>query len=89
MRLLRWFLISGCIGIFVAVILATTSVTDSISPILRLVLWPTVFAGMADPADQPEKFMVAAIMYGGNFVLYGLVGTAIGLLFRPRHDNPQ
>ena len=89
MRLLRWFLISGCIGIFVAIILATTSVIDSISPILRLVLWPTVFAGMADPAGLLEKFIVAVIMYGGNFVLYGLVGATIGLFFRSRVENSQ
>jgi hypothetical protein len=87
MRLLRWFLTSGSIGIFVAVILATTSVVDGISPTLRLVLWPSLIAGMANPADLPEKFMVAVIMYGGNFVLYGLVGAAIGIFFRPRLEK--
>ena len=80
MRLLRWFLISGSVGIFVAVILGTSSAVDNfIGPAVRLVLWPSAFAGMADPSDLPEKFIVMAIMYGGNFVLYGAVGAAIGL----------
>jgi len=88
MRLLRWFLFSGSVGIFVAVILATSSLVDNIiSPSVRLVLWPPAFAGMANPADMPEKFMVAAIVYGGQFVLYGLVGAAIGLLFGRRKGS--
>jgi predicted cobalt transporter CbtA len=89
MRLLRWFLIFGCIGILVAVILGTSSAIDNfISPAVRLVLWPSAFAGMANPSDLPEKFMVVAIVYGGNFVVYGVVGTAIGLfLGRVKKSN--
>ena len=80
MRSLRWFLIFGCIGILVAVILGTSSAIDNfISPAVRLVLWPSAFAGMANPSDFPEKFMVVAILYGGNFVLYGVVGIALRL----------
>jgi hypothetical protein len=89
MRLSRWFLISGCVGIFVSVVLATTSFIDDINPNLRLVLWPSIIAGMADPADLPEKFLVAAIMYGGNFLLYGLIGASIGIFFRPRLKNSK
>jgi hypothetical protein len=50
---------------------------------------PTSIAGMADPADLPEKLILGAFMYGGNFVVYGFVGMVIGIFIRLRMKNSK
>jgi hypothetical protein len=53
-----------------------------VRPTVLLVLWPSSIAGIADPSTLSDKIIVAMFEFGGNFILYGLVGTVIGLFFR-------
>jgi hypothetical protein len=75
---MRWFLIAGGIGVAVAVALTVWSSHGVVKPMVLLTLWPTSIVGMAN--DGPFKLTVAellilAVMYGGNFLLYGLLGA--------------
>jgi hypothetical protein len=54
-----------------------------VRPTVLLVLWPSSIAGIADPSTVWDKIIVATFEFGGNFILYGAVGTLIGL-FLPR-----
>src|SRR6266481_4947898 len=87
-RLRRWFLLSGCLGVLVALTLIAIPTRYVISPKILLVLWPSSIAGLADPLDLSDKILVAIFEFGGNFILYGVIGTLIGLCFR-RKPNPE
>lgn len=81
-RLRPWFLISGCIGVLVALVLMALPPR----PVVLLVLWPASIAGLADPLTTWDKVLVASFEFGGNFLLYGGIGTVVGLCF-PRKSN--
>jgi hypothetical protein len=81
-RLGRWFLISGCIGIVVAIGLAVIAAYYSVSPTLLLILWPVSIVGLANPSGVSEKIIFGVIEFGGNLVLYGVIGFLIALLVR-------
>ncbi len=81
-RLRRWFLVSGCLGVFVALTLLAMPTRYVISPKILLVLWPPSLAGFANPSTLPGMIMVALLEFGGNFILYGAMGTLVGLCFR-------
>lgn len=77
-RLRRWLLISGSFGVLVALVLM---VLPHVNPQVLLVLWPASIAGLADPSTISDKIMVASFEFGGNFLLYGAIGTLVGLCF--------
>jgi high-affinity Fe2+/Pb2+ permease len=56
-RLRRWFLVSGCLRVFVALTLMATSTRYAISPRILLVLWPPFvsFTGCALSLRSPVK----------------------------------
>ncbi len=83
----RWFLVSGCLGVFVALALMVRGNSHIVSPTVLLVLWPSSIAGIADPSTLSEKILVALFEFGGNFILYGVVGTLIGLCFRRKSSR--
>lgn len=87
-RLRRWFLAFGCLGVLIAVVLALVPTQHIIPTRVLLVLWPPALAGLANPSTLWEKIIVVAFEFGGNFVLYGAVGTLIGLGFA-RRPNPS
>lgn len=73
-----WFLVAGCIGVVMAGVM--TLGRDHVPSHLLMALWPTSLTGMA--FTEPPKLSLSAavlilIMYGGNFVLYGLVGGVV------------
>ena len=74
-----WFLISGCIGVLVAAVLLTIAWRGRVNIVVLLALFPTSIAGIVDPTSISDKILVCAIEFGGNFLLYGAVGTLIGL----------
>jgi hypothetical protein len=78
---MRWFLVSGSIGLFVALILSAVPV---VSPVVLLVLWPSSIAGLVDPSRLWDQVIVAAVQFGGNFIIYGLIGAFIGLRLHVR-----
>ena len=83
-RLRPWFLAFGCLGVLVAFVLALIPTRHIIPPRVLLVLWPPSIVGIADPSTTGDKIVVAAFEFGGNFILYGAVGTLAGLGCRPR-----
>lgn len=76
-----WFLISGCIGIIVALVLAFVASGRSLNPMLILTLWPSSIAGIADPTTFSDKLLIGTYEFGGQFLLYGVVGIVLGLVF--------
>ena len=38
--------------------------------------------GIAGPTTLSDKILIGAFEFGGNFLLYGVVGTALGVAFR-------
>jgi hypothetical protein len=79
------FLVSGCIGIVVALVLAEIASYRSLSPKLLLTLWPASIVGLADPTTILGKILIGSYELGGNFLLYGIVGTALGFAVRLGH----
>lgn len=87
-RLTSWFLVSGCLGVLVAFMLTVMAANHAVKPTVILVLWPSSIAGIADPSTLSDKIIIAVFEFGGNFILYGIIGTLIGLCF-PRKPNPE
>jgi hypothetical protein len=77
-----WFLGFGCLGVIIALTLTAMSTRDIIKPRVLLVLWPPALAGLANPSTLSDKILVALFEFGGNFILYGVVGALVGLCFR-------
>ena len=77
-----WFLISGCIGIIVAVVLALVASGRSLNPMLILTIWPSSIAGIADPTTFSDKLLVGTYEFAGQFLLYGVIGTVLGVAFQ-------
>lgn len=82
---MRWFLVAGGIGVAVAIVLTIWSSHGVVRPAVLLTLWPTSIVGMAN--TEPFKLTMAellilTVMYGGNFLLYGVVGAIAGYLTR-------
>ena len=77
-----WFLISGCVGVLVALTLGTIASYHGLNPRLLFVLWPSSIIGIADPSKLSDKMLFAIIEFGGNFLLYGILGTALGFAIR-------
>jgi hypothetical protein len=85
-RLRRWFLVSGCLGVLAALTLMTIATYHVVRPTILLVLWPPSLAGFANPSTLSGIILVATVEFGGNFILYGAVGTVIGFCFH-RNSN--
>ena len=77
-----WFLVSGCIGIIVALLLAFIGSSRSLDPKLILTLWPASIVGLADPWTITGKILIGLYEFGGQFLLYGVIGTVCGLAFQ-------
>jgi hypothetical protein len=52
-----------------------------LKPTVLLILWPASIAGLADPSTIWNKIFILAFEFGGNFILYGAIGTLVGLCF--------
>jgi hypothetical protein len=73
----RWFLIAGCIGIVLAVILSVLLSHDLVPAGLVIALWPTSILGLVDPSNLRDQVITGFFTYGGNFLLYGFLGLLI------------
>lgn len=74
-KVLRWFLVAGGAGVLVA---AAITVVRPSSPMLIIVLWPASIAGIADPSGWFNRAVFAMLMFGGNFLFYGMFGAIVG-----------
>ncbi len=72
----RWFLMAGCIGVAVAIVLL---IIKPANPALILFLCPTAIVGLADPKTLIDKTATAIVIFGGNFLLYGVFGGIASL----------
>jgi hypothetical protein len=81
-RLRRWLLVSGCLGVLVALTLMTIATYHVVRPTILLVLWPASLYGFANPSTLSHEIIIETLEFGGNFILYGAIGTLIGLCFR-------
>lgn len=77
-----WFLISGCVGVLVAIALGTMASHRALNPKLLLTLWPSSIIGLADPSTLSDKILIGLIELGGNFLLYGIIGSGLGFAIR-------
>jgi hypothetical protein len=77
-HLFRWFLIAGCIGVAIAVVLTILSSDDRVSPWTVLFLWPTSVFALVDPRTVWSRVITGVFTFGGNFLLYALIGLVVG-----------
>jgi hypothetical protein len=77
-HLFRWFVISGCIGVASAVVLTILMSQDRVSSSMILTLWPTSMVALIDPRTVWSKVITGIFTFGGNFLLYGLIGLGVG-----------
>ena len=87
---MRWFLVAGAVGLTVAVVLAIWNVHGVVSPTVLLALWPASIFGMVNTGPfKPtiSELLIIGIMYGGNFLLYGLLGSAANYLIAGRFKS--
>ncbi|HLM83267.1 MAG TPA: hypothetical protein VK302_21890 [Terriglobales bacterium] len=82
-RFARWFASWGCIGVLVAMALyALGSIpalrTNSLfNPYIMLVLAPAMILGLAEPTTFGSKLFLLGMVFGTNFVLYGILGLLL------------
>jgi hypothetical protein len=76
-RAMKWFLVSGAIGILVALLLYALGYFSFTRPLvapLASVLCPEMILGLAEPTSPGGMVLLLSIVLGTNFVLYGVVG---------------
>ena len=76
----RWFLLAGCIGVVVAVVLTLLLSHDLIPAGIAIALWPTSILGLVDPTNLRDQIITGVFTFGGNFLLYGLLGLLVRYL---------
>jgi hypothetical protein len=69
-RTFSWFVGGGCVGIAFAV-----AIIRPVNPLTILCLWPFSILGLADPTSLSGRLAYSAVMFGGNFLLYGAFGA--------------
>ena len=74
-RTTRWFVIAGCIGIAISTLI---SIFRPDNPALVLCLWPSSIVGLADPSGLRNQIIFGVFMFGGQFLLYGVLGLVAG-----------
>jgi len=93
-RLVAKFLLFGCVGLLAATAAYLLGMVPALHRNLvftytMLALAPASILGLAEPTSVGEAAFLLALVFGFNFVLYGLVGLmlfGIWSLFRPhRH----
>ncbi len=82
-RFRRWFLVSGCAGVLVAIALYTLgafSYTRSFAVHAASILCPEMILGLglAAPPSPGAILLLLAWVLGTNFVLYGAAGLLLG-----------
>jgi hypothetical protein len=79
-------LVFGLVGLAVALALGFLSTHRLISPSIILALWPTSILGFGSNdriGTTVFSVILAIIIFGGNAILYALVGLIISVVIRP------
>lgn len=88
-RLARWFLVSGCVGVLVAILLYVLGAFAYSRPFVvhaASVLCPEMILGLAEPTSSGAILLLLGFVLGTNFLLYGVVGTVLGIFL---HNKPK
>ena len=90
----KWKLVVSCgaVGLVVAIVLTVIASNTEVSPIILLFLWPTSIFGAG--TNQPWSFSFGSaflilLEYGGNTVLYGLLGLLISQALYSRSESSK
>ena len=75
-QVVGWFLVGGMLGL--ATCFAIVFAGNPPAPLLS-VLWPAI-AMFFDPSDN-TSVGAAVFLFGSNFVVYGVAGVAVGMIF--------
>jgi hypothetical protein len=76
----QWFLVSGCVGILVAIALYTLgsiAYSRHFVVLVSPVLCPEMILGLAEPTNPAAIAHLLAIVFGTNFILYGNAGLVL------------
>ena len=84
--MMRWLLISGGIGVVVAILLGIFTPQNSF---LLLVFVPFSFLALAEPTSRSHELTLTLIVLGTNFILYGALGAFLSHRFRRRPVRQQ
>jgi hypothetical protein len=81
-RLVRWFVISGSVGVVVAAALYALNALLMLLHIgadlnFFVILAPATILGMAEPTSIWAELVLFVIVFATNFVLYGSVGLIL------------
>jgi len=76
-KALRWFVLGGCLGILVAVLMM---IGQPRSSSLVLVLWPTSIVGIVDPRTFSDKLLIGSVELTGNFIVYGVIAATTSII---------
>ena len=85
----RWFLAFGCVGVLVALALIAIRSRRMLNPKILIVLWPPSIAGLAEPQSLLGEITLGTFEFAGNFILYGAIGTLVGLCVRRGTGDPN
>ena len=58
---------------------AVIAIVQPTNPAVILLLWPTSIVGLADPKGLLDQAIFGIFMFGGNFLLYGVLGAVAGI----------
>ena len=75
---LFWGCCGGIVGLVIAVTLTLLAARFDLSPWAILLLWPTSIFGAASnapPSFSTGSMVMLAFMYGGQFVIYGVLAA--------------
>lgn len=77
----RWFLVTGVIGLLVIPITFFLAITYNLVPeSLMFILWPSAFLLLVEPYTVGGKIVKILLMFGGIFLIYGMIGCCLGYL---------
>ncbi len=79
-RTRKFVIVCGSLGLLIAVVLSVIASHAEVSPPVLPVLWPTAILGAgtnATPTLSIGSIVLIGLEYGGNFLLYGVVGYFI------------
>jgi hypothetical protein len=90
-RTMKFASFCGLLGLAVAITLSVIAFRSNISAAVLLTLWPTSIVGMVFTGHWQFSFislLIISIEYGGNVILYGLIGfllVGMSKLFRSKN----
>jgi hypothetical protein len=86
------FIVWGGLGLSIAAILTLLASRFDVWPLVLLTLWPSSIFGAASnkpPTVSISSAVMLALMYGGNFLLYGVIGKFISFAIEASRSGKE